>query len=344
MGDGPALGGGAGRRRDSRCGEALRRRCGSEPRHRRAAAAGRLRRMGVASAEGSAPLASGGRGGRGRAGPPCGFNALRRVPQDCGYRRGGRSPRRRVGHGPDRGSRTRGPGPGCGGHAAVPVRPLVQHLRRQPDVHHGGRVRLLAGPGRRGSLHRRRGPGHGLGPPQCLGGCSAGSHRAVAPVLGLSRAGRDRRPAVDRPVAAGRVAPAAEMDPGDRRVGRSAQRMVGPALLVESGPAQRHGLGQGTPVPVVAVVAQFLRLRVPGQPPLAPAVRRRGGRRVGVAVVPKVRAAPVQRLVPASRGAGGDGRHLRGGVRGDARGTPLERPDPALLLPHGVPDGRPRRG
>ncbi|MYB04564.1 MAG: glycosyltransferase family 2 protein, partial [Acidimicrobiaceae bacterium] len=119
--------------------------------------------------------------------------------------------------------------------------------------------------------------------------------------------------------------------------------MVGPALLVESGPAQRHGLGQGAPLPVVAVVAQFLRLRVPCQPSRAPVLHRCRGRRVGRAVLQEVPAAGGA-LVAASCGAGGDGRHIRGGVRGDARGTPVERPDPALLLPHGVPDGRPRRG
>ena len=138
MGCGPALGGGTGNRRSRRGGEALRRRCRSEPCHRRAAATGCLRRMGVASAGGSAPLASPRRGGRSPAGTSRGSHALRRVHQARGDRWSGRSSHGRVGHGPDRGSRTRGPGPGGRGHAAVPVRPLVQHLRRQPDVHHGG--------------------------------------------------------------------------------------------------------------------------------------------------------------------------------------------------------------
>ena len=333
MARGPALGRRPGHRRNSRGRQAVRPRRRGEPRPRRAAPARRQRRVGVAWAEGLAPLAGAGGCGRGHAGAARRPHALRRVPQARGDRRSGRPAGGRVGHDPVGGGRARGSGPGRRSHAAVPVRPVVQHLRRQPHVHDGRRVRLLARSGRGGALHRHGGPGHGLGPPPGPGRLSAGPHRAAAPVLGLPRAGSHRRAGADRSMAPSRLDAATEMDPGDRRAGRLAQCMVGAALLVEPGPAQRHGLGQRAPLPVVAVVSQLLRLQLPGQRPPAATVRCDGCRRGGAAVR---QAGPAPRRARPHRG------DLRGGLRGDARGAPVERAHPALLLPHCVPDSRPR--
>ena len=333
----PVLGHSAGCRRDLRRGQAVHRRPGGQPGSGRAAAARRSGLVGVVRPEGATPLAGGSGRHRGHRRAARSPHALRRSSEAGDDRGRGGAAGGCLGDGASRWGLRRESGAGLGGHPAVPVRPLVQHLRRQPHVDDGGRVRLLAGPGRRGPVHRRCGTGHARGQSPGPGRRAAGPHRADAPVLRLLRAGRGRRAAARSAVARRRVAQPALLDRLHRSARRGSQRVVGVSVLVEPGPAQRHGLGKGAPLPVLAVVAELLRLQLPDERSAAAAVHRPGAGGSGAAVL---------QAGPARHGAGGGRGDRRGRLRDPARGTPLECPDPALLLPHRVPDrgSRHRRG
>ena len=313
-------------------------------------------RGGLGLVRGAPPVRGGSpaRGGRGGDGGGAGHpRSLRRRLQAGGHRRRCHPPHRGLAHGPARRAGLPRSGAGRGRRRPVHLRPVVQHLRRQPDVHHVGGVRLLPRPAGGRALHGGGGPGaHRRRPPGDRRG-SAGPSRAHPPLL--DRLGPGLHPGFS----AGRAAPApgpAPLGAGGGASGRAAERLVGAAVPVEPGAAQRHGLVRAVGLRRVAadplrhrlragaVVPHFPRLRLPGQRPPLPALRGHGRRGDGALLHPE----------GAARHGPGPYRVVDGaGLRAPERGEPvergcagLERENTAFLLFFGIYNGgdRPERG
>ena len=228
-----------------------------------AASSGRERRVGHSVAGRGAARPAGRRGG----GPPTSPAGLAGTTGPAGSAGGARGagPLRdghQVGHrgrfGGHAGGRVghrstgRAPVPGScahlGCHPPVPVRPVVQHHGREPDVDHGRRVRLCP---RHGGLPRVPGPpssGHGD-----RSGSRSGSRRTCVDRTVPSVGGVLRPGCVVGCLrfAAQSTGPAVV---GDHRSGSWALRgILDPAVLVASGPSQRHGVAQAHPLPVVSL-------------------------------------------------------------------------------------------
>ena len=196
--------------------------------------------------------------------------------------------------------------PGGAVHAAVPVRHVLQHLRRERGVHPGRGVRLLHQPVADAGL-----PGR----------CAARAADGASPGAGR-RLARARGP---DPPDTGHLCPG-----GHRRGVRHASRPAQRSLADRGGSSGGHA--GGVLAAAVLVVAGLLPQHRLDQP--VGVLAEPGARRLELGAGAGLGRPAGRDPAPAAPGSlpGGSGGGGGGGVPVDAPGGAVERPDPALLL------------